>query len=81
MTRSIVSKRRRRRLQGEFRQAAHRQSFAVEGHKLVAQAARRPGDRPKTYADILARCNPDGLIDPFEAEWMDMPAVGREIDL
>jgi antitoxin component of MazEF toxin-antitoxin module len=44
----------------------------------VRDETRNRADWPKSYADLLARCNLNAAPDPFEDEWMDMPSIGKD---
>jgi len=38
-----------------------------------------PKRRRYTLAELLAQCNPDAPMTPEDREWVDAPAVGREL--
>lgn len=46
---------------------------------LAAQYVQQTGKRRYTLDELLAQCNPDAPMTPEEREWVDAPAVGREI--
>jgi antitoxin ChpS len=40
----------------------------------------KPRPRPRyKLAELLAQCDPDIDVTPEEREWLDAPAVGREV--
>ena len=50
-------------------------SLEAEGNRLIVKPA-----RPRyTLDELLAQCDPDAPITEEEREWLDAPAVGREI--
>jgi antitoxin ChpS len=55
--------------------------LAVEGERLILE----PQTKPRyTLEELLAKCDysqplPPGDTDPEEREWLDAPAVGREL--
>jgi antitoxin ChpS len=50
--------------------------LAVEGERLIVAPQRKPR---YTLEELLAKCDPDAPLSPEEREWLDAPAVGREI--
>ena len=47
----------------------------IEGERLIVQA-RKPR---YTIEELLAQCDPNAPITDEEREWLDAPAVGREM--
>ncbi len=47
----------------------------IEGERLVVQARKLR----YTVEELLAQCDPNAPITEEEREWLDAPAVGREI--
>ena len=51
---------------------------AVEGNRLVLEVSRR--SRPKYSIDeLIAKCDPSAPYPDGAREWIDAPAVGREL--
>ena len=46
---------------------------------LAAQYVQQTGKRRYTLDELLAQCNPDAPMTPEDREWVDAPAVGREL--
>ena len=50
--------------------------MSVKAGKLLVE----PKARPRyTLDDLLTQCSPDATADAEEREWIDAPAVGREV--
>jgi len=50
--------------------------LAVDGERLIMQ----PQTRPRyTLAELLASCDYSQPMPPEDREWIDAPAVGREL--
>lgn len=47
----------------------------VDGGRLIIEAQKRR----YTLEELLAQCNPDAPLTDEEREWLDAPAVGREL--
>ena len=48
----------------------------VDGGRLIVEPRQR---RRYTLEELLARCNPDAPLTEEDREWLDAPAVGREL--
>ena len=46
---------------------------------LAGQYVQQTGKRRYTLDELIAQCNPDAPMTPEEREWVDAPAVGREL--
>jgi len=52
--------------------------LAVDGGRLLVE----PSPRPRyTLDELLAQCDPAAELTAQEREWLDAPAVGRELKL
>ena len=51
-------------------------TLSIEGERLVIEKRRRP---KYTLDELLAQCDFTIPMSDEEREWLDMPAVGREI--
>jgi len=49
---------------------------AIEGGRLVVEPRRRPR---YTLDELLSQCDFDQPVSAEEREWLDAPAVGREV--
>ena len=50
--------------------------LAVDNGRLVIEPCMRPR---YALSDLLAQCDPLAKVSAEEQEWMDAPAVGREV--
>ncbi|MGD0731548.1 MAG: AbrB/MazE/SpoVT family DNA-binding domain-containing protein [Terracidiphilus sp.] len=50
--------------------------LAVDGDRLILKPRRRPR---YTLDELLAQCDYSGPLTAEEREWIDAPAVGREL--
>lgn len=57
-------------------EAGNSVGLAVDGDRLVVQAKKRP---KYTLEELLAQCDYSQPMSAEEREWLDAPAVGREL--
>lgn len=57
-------------------EAGNSVGLAVDGDRLVVQAKKRP---KYTLEELLAQCDYSQPMTDEEREWLDAPAVGREL--
>ena len=57
-------------------EAGNSVGLAVDGDRLVVQVKKRP---KYTLEELLAQCDYSQPMSAEEREWLDAPAVGREL--
>jgi antitoxin ChpS len=49
---------------------------SLDGGRLVIERCARPG---YTLEELLSQCETPGYFSPEETEWLESPAIGREL--